>query len=283
MILLRHLRVTAFKHLRDIDLWLPRRGSVLIEGHNESGKSTLFEAIYFVLYGKALVGEDQGNPPLEALMPHGETHAVVHLAIAAGQTELQITRTLTRNAKGLKHDAEARIHRPGKPVEVISAIGAVNDCILREMNGLDSAVLRNSCLMEQQALDRIETLSASDREMAVAKLLGIDVLPRIEQKLKVVRRDELLLDQARIKLHVAHQQHAAQDAHDETMRMIAAHQAARARGAVLARDAVMAQLHETAATLNDLTRETAHLHDRSQQAASLEGLLRRSDENTWLL
>ena len=41
-------------------------------------------------------------------------------------------------------------------------------------NGLDSNVLRNSCLMEQQALDRIETLKTPDRELAIAKLLGIE-------------------------------------------------------------------------------------------------------------
>ena len=54
MILLRSLSVPAFKHLRDVELAFPRAGSVLIEGPNESGKSTLFEAIYFALYGAAL-------------------------------------------------------------------------------------------------------------------------------------------------------------------------------------------------------------------------------------
>ena len=47
MILLKHLRVANFKSLCDIDLTFPDAGSVLIEGLNESGKSTLFEAVYF--------------------------------------------------------------------------------------------------------------------------------------------------------------------------------------------------------------------------------------------
>ena len=42
MITLKRLTVPALKHLRDVDLWLPRRGATLIEGANESGKSTLF-------------------------------------------------------------------------------------------------------------------------------------------------------------------------------------------------------------------------------------------------
>ena len=229
MILLRRLRITAFKHLRGIDLWLPRHGSVLIEGHNESGKSTLFEAIYFALYGKALVGEDQGPPALESLLPHGEAHARVELAIQVGATELEITRTLTRGPRQVKHEAEARIQRPGRPVEVIAAVQAVNDCILTEMNGLDSNVLRNSCLMEQQALDRIEALKTSDREMAIAKLLGIEALQRIEQDLKVVKKDSDTLAQAQIRLDVACQREAARQAGEATHHAMAQLRAARAR------------------------------------------------------
>src|SRR5690348_18171775 len=110
MILLRHLRIDAFKHLRNIDLWFPRQGSVLIEGHNESGKSTLFEAIYFALYGKALVGEELGAPSLEALVPHGESHARVQLTILAGLTELEISRTLVSKSQRVAHDAVVHIH-----------------------------------------------------------------------------------------------------------------------------------------------------------------------------
>ena len=280
MILLRHLRIHAFKHLRDINLWLPRRGSILIEGHNESGKSTLFEAIYFALYGKALVGEDQGNPSLEALLPHGEAHADVQLTITAGTTGLEITRTLThgRNGQQVKHDAVLRIHRLGRPIETISAVKAVNDCILNEMNGLDSNVLRNSCLMEQQALDRIETLSTDNREMAIAKLLGIEALQKIEKDFKVARKDEALLAQAKVRLDVARQQREARRA-DETARQAAvALRAARARTAFLARDALTIQLQATRNDLDAVTREATGLRERSQRAFALEALRVRGEE-----
>ncbi len=283
MILLRHLRITAFKHLRGIDLWLPRHGSVLIEGHNESGKSTLFEAIYFALYGKALVGEDSGPPALESLLPHGEAHARVELAIQVGVTELEITRTLTRGPRQVKHEAEVRIQRPGRPVEVISAVQAVNDCILTEMNGLDSNVLRNSCLMEQQALDRIETLKTSDRELAIAKLLGIEALQRIEQDLKVVKKDSDTLAQAQIRLDVARQRQEARQAAEATRHAMAQLRAARARAALVARDTLAARLEETRGNLTTVTRETAQLRERSQRATTLETLLARSDENARLL
>jgi DNA repair protein SbcC/Rad50 len=58
MILLQHLSVSALKQLREVELWFPAHGTILIEGKNESGKSTLFEAIFFALYGAPLTGEE---------------------------------------------------------------------------------------------------------------------------------------------------------------------------------------------------------------------------------
>ncbi len=283
MILLRRLRIDAFKHLRNIDLWFPRQGSVLIEGHNESGKSTLFEAIYFALYGKALVGEDSGAPSLEALVPHGESHARVQLTIQAGVTELEISRTLASRPQRVTHDAVVRIHRPGQPVETLSAVKAVNDCILAEMNGLDSNVLRNSCLMEQQALDRIESLSRSDRELAIAKLLGIEAIQRIEHDLKVATKDSDALTQAQTRLDVARKYAEAEQAGAKAQRTRQALMAARAKIALVARDSLAARMLEVETQLAEAEREMAHLRESSQHIAALDMLRARRDETAQLL
>jgi DNA repair exonuclease SbcCD ATPase subunit len=286
MILLRHLHITAFKHLRDIDLWLPRRGSVLIEGHNESGKSTLFEAIYFALYGRALVGEHQGQPSLDALIPHGGSRVGVQLTIQVGATELEIKRTLTRganNANKVTPTAELRIIRPGRPIETLSTITAVNDCILNEMNGLDSAVLRNSCLMEQQALDRIETLSRESRELAIAKLLGIETIQRIEGDLRVRKQDEARLDQARLRLDVARQREAAQQAREAAQEAARSLRAARARVALLARDALAGQLQTAQSELDTVAEELSRMGDRSERAALLDAFRARGEQSARLL
>ncbi|HEV7234969.1 MAG TPA: ATP-binding protein, partial [Ktedonobacteraceae bacterium] len=54
MIILKHLTVERFRLLREINLHFPQRGSILIQGPNEAGKSALFESIYFALYGTPL-------------------------------------------------------------------------------------------------------------------------------------------------------------------------------------------------------------------------------------
>ena len=57
MIILRHLTVERFRLLREVNLHFPQRGSILIQGPNEAGKSTLFESIYFALYGEPIMSE----------------------------------------------------------------------------------------------------------------------------------------------------------------------------------------------------------------------------------
>ena len=58
MIILKYLAVENFRLLREINLHFPQRGSILIQGPNEAGKSTLFESIYFALYGEPLDSND---------------------------------------------------------------------------------------------------------------------------------------------------------------------------------------------------------------------------------
>ena len=93
MIILKHLTVEHFRLLRRIDLHFPQRGSILIQGPNEAGKSTLFESIYFALYGEPLISEPvrRDSINLDELISYGEKFASVTLTISVGATELTVT------------------------------------------------------------------------------------------------------------------------------------------------------------------------------------------------
>jgi DNA repair exonuclease SbcCD ATPase subunit len=94
MIILKHLTTENFRLLRRIDLHFPQRGSILIQGPNEAGKSTLFESIYFALYGEPLTSEAAGRKSanLDELISYGEKSATVTLTVSIGATELTVTR-----------------------------------------------------------------------------------------------------------------------------------------------------------------------------------------------
>ncbi|HVB24876.1 MAG TPA: AAA family ATPase [Ktedonobacteraceae bacterium] len=202
MITLKQLKATNFKGLHSVDVTFPERGSILIEGHNEAGKSTLFEAVYVALYGKPLVGEDSRANQNEVIH-HTQTRATVQLTFMVGTQELTVLRSFER---GKAQQVTLTIQRPDEPPEVISRSRPVEERILKELGNLDGDSLRNSCFVEQKELGRIETLSFAQREQAIQKLLGLERLTKLTDQFKFKREQERELATAEKRLNLAQTQ-----------------------------------------------------------------------------
>ena len=170
---------------------------MLIEGYNEAGKSTLFEAVYVALYGKPLVGED-AVARREEVIQYGQSQATVRLIFSVGQQELTIERSFER---GKSQQARLTIKQPGVQPEVINRVRAVDERILKELGNLDGDSLRNSCFVEQKELGRIEALKLADREQAIQKLLGLERLTTLMEQFRFRReqKDELALAESYLK------------------------------------------------------------------------------------
>lgn len=200
MIILKHLTVERFRLLREVNLHFPQRGSILIQGPNESGKSALLESIYFALYGEALVA-GRGKRSFDDLISYGAQNAIVTLILSIGTTEMTVTRIIER---GKGQNVTLSIHRLGMPPEepVMGALIA-NRRIVAELGHVDNETLRNSCLLEQKGLERLETLSGASREATIRKLLGIDRLMVLTEQFKVVPENEQHLQESLERLRLA--------------------------------------------------------------------------------
>lgn len=200
MIILKHLTVERFRLLREINLHFPQRGSILIQGPNEAGKSTLFESIYFALYGTSLAahGDKRG---LDDLILYGVPQACVTLTLAIGVTEMTITRVLER---GKGQHVSLLVSRLGMPPEEpITQTDLANERIIAELGRLDGEALRNSCFIEQKGLGRLEELRGSEREGTVRKLLGLEKLLRLTEQFKLMPHDDQMLQEASERLKLA--------------------------------------------------------------------------------
>ncbi|HLH62938.1 MAG TPA: AAA family ATPase [Ktedonobacteraceae bacterium] len=207
MIILKHLIVERFRLLREIDLHFPQRGSILIQGPNEAGKSTIFEAIYFALYGEPLAPPSQrGKQPgtdrsLDDLIHYGEPSALVTLDLSIGVTSLSITRTIER---GMGQQVSLRVQRLGMPEEApVTSLKAANERIIAELGRIDGETLRSSCLIEQKGLSLLEQMGGRERETVLRKLLGLEKLTRLSEQFKLTGQDEKLLDESRMRLTLA--------------------------------------------------------------------------------
>src|SRR6266568_6035583 len=126
MIILKHLTIERFRLLRKVDLHFPQRGSILIQGPNEAGKSTLFESIYFALYGDSLTSKQKKrsqdeNRHYDELIHYGENEAHVTLILTIGPSELTIKRSMKR---GKGQEVSLSVLRLGMPEELITNLDA---------------------------------------------------------------------------------------------------------------------------------------------------------------
>jgi DNA repair exonuclease SbcCD ATPase subunit len=207
MITLKYLKVEQFRSLREVELHFPQRGSILLAGPNEAGKSALLESIYFALYGTALESRTgqprrkQHQPSLDDLIRYGEKRAVVTLAVSIGATELTVTREIERE-KG--QSVVAQVRKLGMPAEQpITDLQKANQRIIAELGSLDASTLRNSCFIEQRGVDRLEQLSGREREATLHRLLGLEKLARLAEQFSLSFDDERRLAETTLHLRLA--------------------------------------------------------------------------------
>ncbi len=192
MITLDRLEVTNFKSVRGLSLAFPKKGAILVEGRNESGKSTLFEAIYFGLYGSPLISEDNRRS-LESLISYGEDAASVRLSLRSGDRHLTISRAARRNRPST---ASLEIATPTGETERVSGVRAVNARVIEELGGLDGDALLNSCFVEQKKLSKLEDLDAKERRASLLKILNLEKISSLEEEFRPRPSDERRLDRA---------------------------------------------------------------------------------------
>ncbi|HEX6557652.1 MAG TPA: AAA family ATPase [Ktedonobacteraceae bacterium] len=200
MIILKHLTVEHFRLLREINLHFPQRGSILVQGPNEAGKSALLESIYFALYG-APITSDHGKSSVDDLLLYGSSQASVTLTLSVGATELIINRVIER---GKGQQVTLQVRKLGMPEEEpITRLGTANERIISELGRMDGETLRNSCFIEQKSLHRLEDLPGSEREMTLRKLLGLEKLLRLTEQFKLTPNDERMLQESTGRLKLA--------------------------------------------------------------------------------
>ncbi|MDI6734627.1 MAG: SMC family ATPase [bacterium] len=194
MIKIKKLVADKFKQLKELEIVFPARGSFLIEGLNESGKSTLFEAIYFGLFGEALVTEAGTRRALVDLIDYHSKYAYLELQVEVRERILTISRTINRDSS---NQWKLEIGD-----EEITKNNPVNERLMLEL-GLDGDALLNSCFVEQKKLEKLEGLTKPEREKSLMKLLNLDRLLELEYKFKVKREEEKDLQSKQQKLEWA--------------------------------------------------------------------------------
>ena len=182
MILLHRLTAHNFKQLTDVSLCFPDRGTILIEGANEAGKSSLFEAIFFALYGRGLITDRDFG--VTGLRKYGEEELRVELEFSIAGRRFHITRRVGNN-----HTARLLCPMKDEGTETITSISAIRARLGEELR-LNADALLNTCFVEQKDLGRLEDMDGPQRRAAINELLNLRVLTNLEANFKVTTDDQ---------------------------------------------------------------------------------------------
>lgn len=213
MIRLKRLYAHDFKQLQEVELFFPDAGRILVQGKNEAGKSTLFEAIFFALFAQALSTEG-GSKALDDLISYEQEKARVELDLAVGERLFKITRTLVR-AKSNKWELD--IVRADGTIETVRGNKPVNDRLVAEL-GFDAEALLNTCFVEQKKLEKLEGMSKTKREESLSKLLNLEGLLELEDTLKLRGEDEKLVTRLAHRVELANAQQELPGVTEELIR-----------------------------------------------------------------
>ncbi|MCW4012178.1 MAG: AAA family ATPase, partial [Candidatus Bathyarchaeota archaeon] len=174
------LKAIGFKRLDLEEKLLFPDGRVLVHGRNESGKSTLMEAIHYALYGMPLrPSKNAGN---EDIISYGREKATIELEFSIEDTIYQVHRDLFK--KKTNYHLLNKREPNGDLTRVATGARNVNDEISEILHGIDSDALLNSCLVEQKELGKLESSTKQERIKAMSSLLNLEAFIDSRDNLK---------------------------------------------------------------------------------------------------
>lgn len=160
-------------------------------GPTGSGKSTVIDAICFVLYGSVPRYEHKGL--VAPVISHGKLEAKVRLDFAIGEREFSAVRVVRQVSKGNATTKEAVLECAGE----VLARGAVElTAAITELLGLSFDHFTRCVVLPQGEFSRFLHDGPKDRQGMIVKLLNLGIYERMS------RRAQTLANEARINCEV---------------------------------------------------------------------------------
>lgn len=174
--IINRLSVEGFRILGNrITIDFPENGIIGIFGKNESGKSSLFDAIEFALFGLS-----PRNYTREEIITWGREKLSIQLDFSSGNKKYRIERTLTKksgHAKLVELDENGTL-----PLTEINSLTEVQQSV-EEILGLDGNSYSKLIYIRQKELDVLKELQKKDRAHLINSVMGIDIFDEAQARI----------------------------------------------------------------------------------------------------
>jgi exonuclease SbcC len=173
------LRISGYQIIGDpIQLVFPESGRIGIFGANESGKSTLMEALEFALYGLRR-GRGAIEEAKENIVTWGKEETKVEVEFSSGRDRYKLSRSL--NSRG-HHARLVSVASETNTQTYLTSLTEIESQIER-ITGMDRESFTKLVYIKQKDLDALKDLK-SKREQLVDKVMGIEIFDNAARLVK---------------------------------------------------------------------------------------------------
>jgi exonuclease SbcC len=184
MVSLLSLEATNFKRLNLQHPLEFGKGITLITGDNESGKSTILDAILFALFTRTI--RPSARPRDEDILQYRTNKLTLRLLFAVEDRTFLVERRVHRNRP---NEAFLSERLPNGALQAIATkVNSVNEEISKLLGGLSFDELVASNVVAQKELNKIVTLKLHDRIGVVNAFLKLESFTDAAQKLSDEKR-----------------------------------------------------------------------------------------------
>lgn len=216
--ILRQLKLRNYKQYTELNLEF-KTGLVGIIGRNGAGKSTIFDAILYCLFGK---DEDKKETIRSTYAVDDKENIALELSFEIGDALFLVRREF----KGKAMTAKANLYKNDQHIATDSD---VNIEIVRLLK-LDKDAFKRSVFSGQKEIGELSGATGEERKKMVRKILGLDKLEKIHQAIKddvnglkreiKGQRENLLSEERKIQIATEISAHSAQIDTIQTQRTV---------------------------------------------------------------
>jgi exonuclease SbcC len=175
--IISRVQITNYKqYAGDHDITIPSAATIGVIGANGVGKTTLFEAIEWALYGTGVAATKDIRPRGRA----GNTQVSVTLDLPASAEQFIVERELRKSST---RAIVYKVEPDGEEAIVVQGAGPVTTYVANTLIGLDYKAFTATFFTRQKELSFFGDLGESARRREVGKLLGLETIRLAQQKI----------------------------------------------------------------------------------------------------